>query len=120
MASGNVEIRPATALPAPPDVDGTRRWPWVPDDSRGAEPAPRTASTEPAARVWLRRLWGPRGLIGGVLAILIAWLGHSALVTQHGFVTSTRNFLIAIAILILSLLHQGRIRLPWKRPPGAQ
>ena len=35
----------------------------------------------------------------------IAWMGQSALIGENDFVASTRNYVIAIVILILSLLH---------------
>ncbi len=104
MASGEYDIRPATAPPSSDIVapEGLLALP-TPEESTPILFTPRATKSD--LKTWALRLWSGRGLIGGLLAIGIAWLGQEALVTRSDFATSTRNYLIAIVIIILSLLH---------------
>jgi DNA-binding beta-propeller fold protein YncE len=53
----------------------------------------------------LAYIWRGRGLFGGLLAIGLAWLGQQALLSQNDYQTSTRNYILAIIILVISLTN---------------
>src|SRR5438874_2274243 len=103
VASAPVVQPPAAPIPSP--VSAPPAPPIQPVEARPPELEPEPMAAQRGLRAWLRRLWGARGLFGGLLAIGIAALGQNALVTENDYVTSTRNYFIAIVIVILSLLH---------------
>lgn len=105
------EARPSTSPAVLPEPTGSPGSSGLPD-STGSPPAPAASVKPHTRRDWgaiardvLLRLWRSRGLFGGLAAIGVAFLGQQALLAQNDFATSTRNYLIAFALIILTLMH---------------
>src|SRR4051794_11809699 len=60
----------------------------------------------------LARLWAGRGWWGGLVALGLAGMGQNALVAQNDEAAAGRDFILAVLVLILSLLHPTW---PWLR-----
>jgi 4-amino-4-deoxy-L-arabinose transferase-like glycosyltransferase len=70
------------------------------------------------ARNMLANLWRGRALPGGLLAVAVALVGQLALLDNGDSATSTRNYIIAIVLVLISLTHPS-LR-PRRRETGAQ
>lgn len=98
-------LQPATQVGPPPTTNKalpTRSAARA--SSADTVTAPKGKSEPRSVRV-VRALWRGRSLIGGLLAVGIGWIGENSLLTSNDYVTSTRNYIIAIALLIISFAH---------------
>lgn len=56
-------------------------------------------------------LWQGRSLVGGLAAVYVAYVGQQALLATNDYQTSTRNYLLATIILIISFTHPSWVLL---------
>ncbi|HKP53411.1 MAG TPA: glycosyltransferase family 39 protein [Chloroflexia bacterium] len=102
MATQEFDPTSPTPFEASPAIEGNK--PSLATDVAQAASRP-SVDVADLAKQALAYLWRGRGLFGGLLAIGLAWLGQQALLAQNDYQTSTRNYILAIIILIISLSH---------------
>jgi 4-amino-4-deoxy-L-arabinose transferase-like glycosyltransferase len=59
----------------------------------------------------LTYLWQGRSLVGGLAAVYVAYVGQQALLATNDYQTSTRNYVLAAIILIVSFTHPSWVLL---------
>ncbi|MEO8286317.1 MAG: glycosyltransferase family 39 protein [Chloroflexota bacterium] len=129
MANSEQGLSPVGSILSPPETDEARRGglsdtPVVsPEPAAPAEVAPETAAKKKRPRRnwgamlkdFVLRVWRSRGFFGGLIAMGIGFLGQQALLAENDYATSTRNYLIAFAIVILTLMHPSMPRFGRKK-----
>jgi sugar lactone lactonase YvrE/4-amino-4-deoxy-L-arabinose transferase-like glycosyltransferase len=114
MTGEPYNVYPATSAEAPAGrLGGTLAGPSAAPD-QGTEPSAESVasiSTSTPTKEIVLRIWRSRGLFGVLVAVAIGWAGEMALLTQNDFTTSTRNYVIAIALVIIALMHPAMPRL---------